>query len=326
TVEGYREVLRGAGLTVDLSVPEEPLRVRGDRMRLSQALSNLLHNATKFSAPGGRISVRAGRTAGGRRAEVAVRDNGQGIPPEVLPHIFEIFSQADHSLDRALGGLGVGLAVVRGLVEMHGGEVQAHSEGKGEGAELSMKLPLVSETARAVSPEGVRETAEPSPALALPEEHRRILVVEDNPDAAAMMREFLELAGHEVELAATGRDGLEAARQFHPEVVLCDLGLPGMNGYEVAEQLRRDPTTAAVKLIAVTGYGREEDRRRSREAGFDLHLTKPVDPVQLRKELQRPRASAAPALKPEEARTAKGTAPLARTSASAPRGRAAPRA
>ncbi len=300
TVEGYREVLRGAGLTVDLDLPEEPLLVRGDSMRLSQALSNLLHNATKFSARGGRISVRAGRSPGGGRAEVAVRDDGQGISPEVLPHVFEIFTQADHSLDRAQGGLGVGLAVVKGLVEMHGGEVQVHSEGEGTGAELTMKLPLLPAAERAASREVVRELtreltlnrAEPLPAPL--EEHRRILVVEDNPDAAAMMRDFLELAGHEVELAATGSDGVEAARQFHPEVVLCDLGLPGMNGYEVAAQIRRDPAMAEVKLIAVTGYGREEDRRRSREAGFDLHLTKPVDPAQLRKELQRPRVTPAP--------------------------------
>ncbi|HYU32991.1 MAG TPA: MEDS domain-containing protein, partial [Thermoanaerobaculia bacterium] len=289
TVEGYREVLRGAGLTVDLDLPDESLWVRGDRMRLSQALSNLLHNATKFSEPGGRISVRAGRSPGGGRAEVAVRDDGQGISPEVLPYVFEIFTQADHSLDRVLGGLGVGLAVVKGLVEMHGGEVQARSEGEGKGAELTMRLPLLPEAERTAGREEVRAAAEPAPEPSA--EHRRILVVEDNPDAAAMMRDFLELAGHEVELAATGSAGVEAARQFHPEVVLCDLGLPGMNGYEVAAQLRRDPATAAAKLIAVTGYGREEDRRRSREAGFDLHLTKPVDPVQLRRELQRPRES-----------------------------------
>lgn len=289
TVEGYREVLRGAGLTVDLDLPEELLRVRGDRMRLSQALSNLLHNATKFTPPGGRIVVRVGRTPGGRRVEVAVCDNGQGINSEELPHVFEIFSQADHSLDRAQGGLGVGLAVVRGLVEMHGGEVQARSEGEGQGAELMMNLPLLPAGSRSEIREEIREVAVPAPAPALPEEPRRILVVEDNPDAAAMMRDFLELAGHEVELASTGTDGVEAARQFHPEVVLCDLGLPGMNGFEVAAQLRRDPATAEVKLIAVTGYGREEDRRRSKEAGFDLHLTKPVDPVQLRKVLQRQR-------------------------------------
>jgi signal transduction histidine kinase/CheY-like chemotaxis protein len=317
TVEGYRAALRGAGLSVDLDLADEPLRVRGDRMRLSQALSNLLHNATKFSAPDGRISVRVGRSPGGRRAEVTVRDNGQGISPEVLPHVFEIFTQADHSLDRSQGGLGVGLAVVKGLVEMHGGEVQAHSEGEGQGAELSMKLPLLQGAARAAAREEVRETAEPAPSL--PEESRRILVVEDNPDAAAMMRDFLELAGHEVELASTGNDGVKVARQFHPEVVLCDLGLPGMNGFEVAAQLRRDPAMAAVKLIAVTGYGREEDRRRSREAGFDLHLTKPVDPVQLRKELLRPREG----FTPEGTRTAKGTARPTHPSASAPRGRAA---
>ncbi len=135
-------------------------------------------------------------------------------------------------------------------------------------------------------------TAIAAPAAPQTEEHRRILVVEDNPDAAAMMRDFLELAGHEVELASTGTDGVAAARQFHPEVVLCDLGLPGMNGFEVAAQLRRDPDLASVKLIAVTGYGGEEDRRRSKAAGFDLHLTKPVDPVQLRKVLQSPRNQA----------------------------------
>jgi CheY-like chemotaxis protein len=210
---------------------------------------------------------------------------------------------------------------------MHGGEVQAHSEGEGQGAELTMKLPLLPERPRSAAREEVRAAAEPAPSP--PEESRRILVVEDNPDAAAMMRDFLELAGHEVELAFTGSDGVVAAGQFHPEVVLCDLGLPGMNGFEVAAQLRRDPAMAAVKLIAVTGYGREEDRRRSREAGFDLHLTKPVDPVQLRKELLRPR-DLTPRPKemvtPAGTRTAAGTAPPMHTSASAPRGHAVRRA
>ncbi|HEX7185231.1 MAG TPA: MEDS domain-containing protein [Thermoanaerobaculia bacterium] len=278
TVDGYRTPLRNAGLEIDLDLPDEPLPVRGDRMRLSQALSNLLHNATKFTAPGGRISVRAGRTKGGRRAEVVVCDTGAGISPEILPHVFEVFTQADNSLDRALGGLGVGLAVVKGLIELHGGEVRAASEGVGRGAELTLLLPLQTQAA---PPE---EKAEPVPVEG---GARRILVVEDNPDAAATMRDFLELSGHEVELAANGSDGVEAARHFHPDLVLCDLGLPGMNGYEVAAELRRDPATASARLIAVTGYGRDEDRRRSKEAGFDLHLTKPVDPAQLRQLLQR---------------------------------------
>lgn len=265
TAEGYRRILKHADRTLDLQLADGPLRIRGDRRRLSQALSNLLDNAIKFTQAGGRITVRAARTAGGR-AEVSVQDDGAGIQAEELPHVFEVFTQGDHSLDRSLGGLGIGLAVVKGLIEMHGGEVEAHSAGPDQGSELLFRLPL----------EPGRVEGEPAAA------HRKILVVEDNPDAGAMMRDFLELSGHEVELAASGADGLKAARQFHPDVVLCDLGLPGMSGFEVAAELRRDPATRSAKLIAVTGYGRDEDRRRSREAGFDLHLTKPVDPAQLR--------------------------------------------
>jgi signal transduction histidine kinase/ActR/RegA family two-component response regulator len=277
TVESYRETVRNAGLELGLELQDEPLSVRGDRMRLSQALTNLLDNATKFTAPGGHISVKVGRSAGGRRAEVSVRDDGIGIPADILPHIFEVFTQADDSLDRALGGLGVGLAVVRGLIEMHGGEVRARSEGEGKGAELSLLLPIEATAAAQAEARPAEETAT-SPA-----EARRILVVEDNEDAAATMRDFLELSGHRVALASSGADGVQAARQFHPEIVLCDLGLPGMTGYEVAAALRRDPATSSAKLIAVTGYGRDEDRRRSKEAGFDLHLTKPVDPAQLQR-------------------------------------------
>jgi signal transduction histidine kinase/ActR/RegA family two-component response regulator len=270
TAEGYRETLKHDGRRLELALSDEPLRVRGDRLRISQALSNLLDNAAKFTQAGGRVTVRAARTAGGRRAEVSVHDDGAGIEPEVLPHVFEVFTQGDHSLDRSLGGLGVGLAVVKGLIEMHGGEVEARSAGPGKGSEIVFRIPL----------ENAAAAAERQPAMA--HGGRKVLVVEDNPDAGAMMRDFLELSGHEVELAATGTDGVEAARQFHPEVVLCDLGLPGMSGYEVAEELRRDPSTRSAKLIAVTGYGRDEDRRRSKAAGFDIHLTKPVDPVKLR--------------------------------------------
>jgi CheY-like chemotaxis protein len=279
TAEGHLKSFKDAGLRLDLELPREPLPVRGDRLRLSQALANLLDNAAKFTAAGATIAVRAARTPGGRRAEVRVTDEGAGIEREELPHVFEVFTQADHSLDRSLGGLGVGLAIVKGLVEMHGGEVEARSEGPGKGAEFIFWIPLATAAA----------AAEDKPAVA--QSARKVLVVEDNPDAGAMMREFLELSGHEVALAASGKDGVEAARQFHPEVVLCDLGLPGMNGYEVAAELRRDPSTRSAKLIAVTGYGRDEDRRRSKEAGFDLHLTKPVDPAQLRALLEERQAS-----------------------------------
>ncbi len=299
TVEGYRETIQHARLELDLELPDGPLPVQGDRLRLSQALANLLHNACKFTPPGGRVTVRACRAADGR-IELSVRDTGQGIAPEVLPHIFEVFTQADRSLDRAQGGLGVGLAVVKGLVEMHGGEARATSAGLGLGSEVTLLLPL---------DQGARQAA-PAPdkpdaiLVDAPNAHRRILVVEDNVDAAATLRDFLELSGHEVETANSGTDGVQAAREFHPEVVLCDLGLPGMDGYQVAAALRGDPETASAKLIAVTGYGREEDRRKSKEAGFDLHLTKPVDPVQLRILLQnegtRPAAPASPEHRPPE--------------------------
>jgi signal transduction histidine kinase len=291
TVDGYRESLRTARLELELELPGEPILVFGDSMRLSQALANLLQNATKFTTAGDRITVRVRRTADSRRVEVSVCDSGVGIAPEVLPYVFEVFTQADDSLDRARGGLGVGLAVVKGLVELHGGEVRARSEGPGRGAELTLFLPVA-----AAAPNLPEAIADLSAGLSdhlkddreSADQARRILVVEDNPDAAATMRDFLELSGHLVELACSGTDGVQAARRFHPEVVLCDLGLPGMTGFEVAAQLRRDPETSSAKLIAVTGYGRDEDRRRSKEAGFDLHLTKPVDPAQLRQVLKTP--------------------------------------
>jgi signal transduction histidine kinase len=284
-----RSALAQARLKLVLDLPEERLTVRGDRLRLSQTLSNLLRNAVKYTPAGGRVTVRVRAVDG--RAEVTFRDTGAGIAADVLPHVFEVFAQGDHSLDRSKGGLGVGLAVVRGLVELHGGEVVAESAGPGLGAEFTLRLPLEPDpAARAIAlelrPTGVPAAA-PAPAgLA----SRRILVVEDNPDAAESLRDFLELSGHEVELANSGLDGVQAARQFHPEIVLCDLGLPGMDGFAVAAALRRDPSTASARLIAVTGYGHEEDRRRSKAAGFDLHLTKPVDPARLRQVLQSSRS------------------------------------
>ena len=324
-VDAHRTEVREAGLALDTELAREALPVSGDRPRLWQAVAHLLQNAMKFSQAGGRVRVRLRRTAGGR-AEISVRDSGIVIAPELLPHVFEVFTQADHTLDRSKGGLGVGLAMVKGVIERHGGEVRASSEGQAVGgsefklllpldpagvdpdaieerdggetaadgcrpAPLNGALPTPANGALPAPPNGALPTppngALPAPANgALPapaRRARRVLVVEDNLDAAETLRDLLELSGFEVEIAASGDAGVATARRFHPEVVLCDLGLPGMNGFEVAKALRHDPETAGSRLIALTGYGDDEDRRRSHAAGFDLHLTKPVDPGLLRR-------------------------------------------
>jgi len=276
-VDAYRDDLREAGLALDTELTREALPVSGDRLRLWQAVAHLLQNALKFSPPGGRVKVGLRHGAGGT-AEITVRDSGAGISPELLPHVFEVFTQADHTLDRAKGGLGVGLAVVKGVIELHGGEVEAASEGKaGKGSEFKLVLPLDPAARPGLGQPPAEPPAPPRPS------GRRVLVVEDNLDTAETLRDLLELSGFEVMIAGSGGEGVAAARRFHPEVVLCDLGLPGMNGYEVASALRHDPATAGTRLIALTGYGTDEDRRRSREAGFDLHLTKPIDPLLLRR-------------------------------------------
>jgi len=276
--EDRRAPLAQAGLSLTLELPPRPLWIQGDATRLAQVIGNLLGNAGKFTEPGGAISVSA-RAVGGA-AEVVVRDTGAGITPEFLPHIFEPFTQADRSLDRRLGGLGLGLALVKGLVEMHGGSVRAHSEGVGRGAEITFCLPL-----EADAPE--TQSAPPAPSREAPLADRplRVLVIEDNEDGAEMLRELLELRGHEVQVASCGPTGVEAAHRFLPDVVLCDIGLPGMDGYAVARALRSAPDTTSMKLIAVTGYGQESDRARSLEAGFDVHLTKPVHPDALARTL-----------------------------------------
>ncbi len=280
-VDAYREEMHEAGLMLDAELAAEPLPISGDRLRVRQSVSHLLQNALKFSVPGGRVRVRLRRTAGGR-AEISVRDSGVGISPELLPHVFDAFTQADHTLDRAKGGLGLGLSVVKGVVESHGGEVQARSEGEwGKGSEFKLLLPLDPMV-------GQEDPVAGRAARQAGRAKRRVLIVEDNLDTAETLRDLLELSGFEVEIAGSGDDGVAAAHQFHPDVVLCDLGLPGMNGYEVATALRSDPETADTRLIALTGYGGDEDRRRSREAGFDVHLTKPVDPDLLRRLLSAP--------------------------------------
>jgi CheY-like chemotaxis protein len=210
---------------------------------------------------------------------ITILDTGIGMEPEMLARVFETFSQADNSLDRSRGGLGLGLALVKGMVELHQGEVGVTSPGPGRGTELTIHLPL-SDGAPPLAPA-------PAPAPGTANPTNRILIIEDNPDAAESMRRLFVLTGHEVQVASAGPAGIAAARDFRPDVVLCDIGLPGgMDGYGVAETLRRDAELATVRLIALTGYGQEQDQKRSREAGFDAHLTKPVDFPELKRLLE----------------------------------------
>jgi CheY-like chemotaxis protein len=209
-----------------------------------------------------------------QRATVSVRDTGIGIPAEILPHVFDTFTQGDQSLDRRHGGLGLGLALVKGIVELHGGEVQATSSGLGCGAEFTIWLPLDP----AAKP--VEQNTKCSGPSAKP---LRILIVEDNRDAAKTLGLLMRRYGHEVTLAHSGTSAVEAAKRWGPDVVLCDLGLPEMDGFEVASILRQDPAMAAARLIAISGYGDDDDRQRSQAAGFDLHLIKPVDPAELQR-------------------------------------------
>jgi PAS domain S-box-containing protein len=268
TVEDYRALLESGSLELILELPDQPVWITGDSTRLAQSVSNLLHNATKFTPPGGRVTVQV--TEVNAQARVSVRDTGIGLDAVMLKRIFAPFAQADQGLARSRGGLGLGLALVRGLVELHGGTVRGESEGIGLGAAFTLNLPTTVE--KHAPHDDSRPRSKSAPC------RLRVLLVEDNRDTAVSLKMLLEMFGHEVATAYSGRAGVEAARGFHPDTVLCDLGLPEMDGYEVARALRADPATAGVRLIAVSGYGQEEDRQRSREAGFDDHLVKPADP------------------------------------------------
>jgi signal transduction histidine kinase/ActR/RegA family two-component response regulator len=243
------------------------LVVEGDPARLAQVFANLLTNAAKYTEDGGRITV-VGRREG-NDALVSVTDNGTGIAADMLPHIFDLFTQERQDIDRSEGGLGLGLAIVRSLVQAHGGSASATSEGKGSGATFTVRLPTTTAPIEAAS--------SPLHPVTAPLQGRRVLVVDDNRDAAELLSDSLRTLGHEVRVALDGPSALDAARAFRPEVALLDLGLPVMDGFELATRLRSDPGSSAIELIAVTGYGQEIDRRRTREAGFGEHLVKPVD-------------------------------------------------
>jgi signal transduction histidine kinase/DNA-binding response OmpR family regulator len=284
TLEDYRGVLAGNNLELVICLPDEPLYVEGDATRLAQVVGNVLHNASKFTNAGGRVQVDL-RGEADNAVVLTVHDTGIGMEPDMLDRVFDPFSQADSSLDRSRGGLGLGLALVRGLVKLHGGDVHADSAGLGHGASISIRLPRVAADAAPSSRRGTVVRAEEVG-------QQRVLLIEDNPDAAESLRMLLSMTGHTVSVAPDGPAGLRAVETFQPHIVLCDIGLPGgMDGYVVARAIRRDPALAAVRLIALSGYGQAEDRRRSREAGFDAHLIKPVDLAELCRLIAAPTAT-----------------------------------
>ncbi len=265
-VETVRPLLDRKGHALQLALPGDAPALDADPVRLAQVLANLLTNAAKYTDPGGRITLAA--QAEGQLLAIEVADDGIGLAPEALPRLFGMFSQVGPGEGRTEGGLGVGLALVKALVELHGGRVAAHSDGLGQGSRFTVWLPLALAPARP-------EAAPPAPAPAGP---RRVLVADDNRDAADTLALLLEMSGHQVCVAYDGLQALATAREMRPEVALLDIGMPGMDGHAVARAVRAEPWGAAVLLVAVTGWGQEEDRRRAREAGFDHHVTKPVEP------------------------------------------------
>ncbi|HET9594225.1 MAG TPA: ATP-binding protein [Anaeromyxobacteraceae bacterium] len=266
TVDDHRPVFAEAGVALQLRPGPGPVHVQGDRNRLAQIVGNLLQNAAKFTPRGGTATVSVVSAEAEGRAVLRVSDTGAGLAPELVERLFEPFVQADATLDRSRGGLGLGLALVKELVELHGGEVAAHSAGPGHGSEFVVRLPLAAAAERAPAAD---------PEIAPAAGRRRVLIIEDNVDAADTLRDVLELAGHEVAVAYDGPQGVAAARRLRPEVVLCDIGLPGMDGFEVARALRADGALDGTVLVALSGYALPRDVERAAEAGFDHHVAKP---------------------------------------------------
>ncbi len=275
TAEDHRSLFADRGVALEVQVPDRPLRTTADPTRLAQIVGNLLQNAAKFTPASGRVSVVT--RAGDGRVEVAVRDTGVGVDAAIRERIFEAFVQGDRTLARSGGGLGLGLALVKGLAELHGGGVAVESDGPGRGTEFSFWLPAApASTAPAASAAAVANGG-----------RRRVLVVDDNRDAAESLAELVAAFGHEVEIAHDGPSAVARARATPHDFVLCDIGLPGMSGYDVARALRHDPGAGFGRLVAVSGYAQPEDQRRAAEAGFDQHVAKPPDPNELERLLAR---------------------------------------
>jgi len=265
-IEASRPLIEAGKHTLTLDIPAAPLWLDADLTRLSQVVSNLLNNAAKYTPAGGniRLSVRAQN----EEAVITVTDNGVGIPADMLPKVFELFTQVDRHLERSQGGLGIGLALVKRLVSMHGGTIEAESGGLGKGSSFTVRLPL---SRHKIQPQAQAETAAETPHKSL-----HILVVDDNIESAKTTGWMLEMIGYEPVLAHDGQEALKIARELHPEIILLDIGLPGMNGYDICRELRKDPAFKNTMLIAQTGWGQAKDRQLAQEAGFNHHLIKPV--------------------------------------------------
>jgi PAS domain S-box-containing protein len=266
-LEACRPLAEAFGHEVAVSLPPDPIYLNGDPVRLAQVFGNLLSNSCKYTDPGGRIWLSAARE--GSEVVVSVKDDGIGIPPDMLPHVFEMFTQVDRTLERSRGGLGIGLTLVKELVERHDGSVEPSSAGPGQGSEFVVRLPILLERPEAGIP--------PPPPSRPPALSLRILVVDDNQDSAESLALLLRLTGHETELAYDGLAAVEAAERFQPDVVLLDIGLPKLNGFDACRRIREQPWGKRMVVVALTGWGQDEDRRKSKDAGFDSHLVKPVD-------------------------------------------------
>jgi nitrogen-specific signal transduction histidine kinase/CheY-like chemotaxis protein len=264
-VEAVRPLMDGLGHNLTVELPSEPLWVQGDSVRLAQVITNLLVNAAKYTDRGGSIIVSV--SVEEDRAALRVRDTGIGITAELLPKVFDMFVQAEQGLTRGHGGLGLGLTLVKSLVHMHGGEVEARSGGPGKGSEFLVRLPLLREAAQEIS--SPHSAAEPAAS-------RRILVLDDNIDAADSLARLLALRRHDVRVAHNGREALQIGSDFKPEIAILDLGMPGIDGFAVAKELRASANGSAIKLVALTGWGGPEDRQRTQVTGFDHHFVKPI--------------------------------------------------
>jgi CheY-like chemotaxis protein len=272
-VETTRPQFRSMNQELRIAIPEEPVMLYADPARLTQVLGNLLNNACKFSNRGGKVWLTVAPENGD--VDIRVRDNGIGMTQDEIPRVFDMFTQLDTSLERSRDGLGIGLTLVRTLVELHGGSITVHSEGRGRGSEFVVRLPRVAKG------ETMPATNHDAPAPVVP--RRRILIVDDNEDGATSLSMLLNLVGHQTFTANDGHEALSAFERIRPDVALLDIGLPGINGFEVARRIRELPFGREAVLIAVTGWGQEDDRSRSRAAGFDAHLVKPVNHEELTK-------------------------------------------